>query len=708
MFKFFSALAVVIGSCGVSAWSQENPALAEGVEAVIDTAAALEERLGTEQPVVDLFAKDTFRLRPLVCPFNGRIDYDPELIHCEMLEVPENREAENGRMIELLVLTITPEEPEDWDVEEQGAWSLRDDPMVYLQGGPGGPGYGFVNRFVPVAEHTMRKLMILDQRGVGYSDNFCPYYGLANPEAANADSFAEAVEHQMNLTRLCLDGALAAGVDLQGYSNEENARDVIALRRALGLDEWNVWGISYGSTLALELLRQDTKGLRSTIIDGIAPVDYPDLFSAYGYLYHRALGEMQAACDGVDTCGANFPDITGQIRSAVSLVEGEPIVIEDALNPEIYPSGSATFFQDFVAGLPFLALYASDLYPSFPAMVDAMAASAEEGSLDERLRFLTSGRLDFFGDFAAGMNFTVTCQLGWLQNTAEAYPQDRAAFGELSLLGSERAAKEPSEICKDYGLLPHPIKPLQTNVPTLIANGQIDPITPPESAEHILPFFSQAQYVKVPFEGHGPTATESTCAYDLMREFLDAPTEDVDMTCLTDEMEAPAFWGPLWRTMGVTNVLSDQANDGKLGLILGGLSGLIALSFVLITGGSAARFINPSNFSYRANLGGGRLFTWLGAGLAVGGVGTVGYAGWLASEEGFLSLLFGLPGFARWGAVAALAGSLPALLGLWGLMTHLFAPRVPAGTFFGMLITNAAVIGLAVTVVIAGFAPWIG
>ncbi|NRA29902.1 MAG: hypothetical protein HRU11_06520, partial [Parvularculaceae bacterium] len=176
MFKYISAMAVAIGLSTGSAFAQDDALANDGVESVVDDVAAIEAQLAADQAAPDLFANDTYRLRPLVCPFGDRVSYDPELVHCEMLEVPENREAENSRMIELLVVTITPEEPEDWDTEENGKWSLRDDPMVYLQGGPGGPGYGFTDYFVATAEHTMRKLVVLDQRGVGYSEDFCPYY----------------------------------------------------------------------------------------------------------------------------------------------------------------------------------------------------------------------------------------------------------------------------------------------------------------------------------------------------------------------------------------------------------------------------------------------------------------------------------------------------------------------------------------------------
>ncbi|MGB5470016.1 MAG: hypothetical protein WBM64_06340, partial [Woeseiaceae bacterium] len=49
----------------------------------------------------DYFARDSFRIDNLVCPFKGNIDYEPGDIECGLLQVPENRENPNSRYIEL-------------------------------------------------------------------------------------------------------------------------------------------------------------------------------------------------------------------------------------------------------------------------------------------------------------------------------------------------------------------------------------------------------------------------------------------------------------------------------------------------------------------------------------------------------------------------------------------------------------------------------
>ena len=79
-------------------------ALAQSPESASDIAAIHGE----------LFARDTFKLDTVVCPFKGKIDYEPGDIECYLLQVPENREKPDSRFIELHVVKLA----STWDDEE--------------------------------------------------------------------------------------------------------------------------------------------------------------------------------------------------------------------------------------------------------------------------------------------------------------------------------------------------------------------------------------------------------------------------------------------------------------------------------------------------------------------------------------------------------------------------------------------------------------
>ncbi len=108
----------------------------------------------------DLLARDSFRIDTVVCPFKDKIEYEPGDIECFLLQVPENRERPDSRFIELhfvkLNSTWDDEESKEDDEEDSGlAPGKRDDPVIYLTGGPGAPVTYYIKRF---KDHGILKL----------------------------------------------------------------------------------------------------------------------------------------------------------------------------------------------------------------------------------------------------------------------------------------------------------------------------------------------------------------------------------------------------------------------------------------------------------------------------------------------------------------------------------------------------------------------
>lgn len=67
---------------------------------------------------------------------------------------------------------------------------------------------------------------------------------------------------------------MAEGFHLASYSSRENAADIAALRKQLGIEKWNVYGVSYGSDLAQQLLRTHREGIRSMVLDSVVPTSF--------------------------------------------------------------------------------------------------------------------------------------------------------------------------------------------------------------------------------------------------------------------------------------------------------------------------------------------------------------------------------------------------------------------------------------------------
>ena len=117
-------------------------------------------------------------------------------------------------------------------------------------------------------------MIFIDQRGELKSD---PFLSCPEIDQFQHDAVAEAWDNRAYrrrsgaATRACRDRLQGAGWDLSAYSATENAADVADLRVALGIDQWNIYGVSYGSYLALQTLRDHPQGIRTMALDGVFP-----------------------------------------------------------------------------------------------------------------------------------------------------------------------------------------------------------------------------------------------------------------------------------------------------------------------------------------------------------------------------------------------------------------------------------------------------
>jgi pimeloyl-ACP methyl ester carboxylesterase len=177
---------------------------------------------------------------------------------CGELTVPENRANPNGRTIRLAVArvpatTATP----------------RPDPIVFLTGGPGGIAFLDAPQAVASGMNADREVIFVAHRGTYHADPFltCPAYddylndslGLhfSDPATGKLDEAS---------VRASRSRQARTGVNVSASNAAENAADIAGLRVALGIAEWNVYGVSYGTDFAQWLLRDHPAGIRSAVL----------------------------------------------------------------------------------------------------------------------------------------------------------------------------------------------------------------------------------------------------------------------------------------------------------------------------------------------------------------------------------------------------------------------------------------------------------
>ncbi len=172
------------------------------------------------------------------CPFPVPIGYR---IDCGFVSVPEDRSQPGSPLIKIGVALV-----------HSRAAQPAPDPIFFLNGGPGGALIAalpnMLSGFDPLL--SVRDVVFFDQRGAGWSQP-----SLVCPEV-EALKIAELKGQRLPLEEslapylACRDRLQGAGVNVAAYNTTENAADVDDLRRALGYEQVNLFGVSYGTMLA--------------------------------------------------------------------------------------------------------------------------------------------------------------------------------------------------------------------------------------------------------------------------------------------------------------------------------------------------------------------------------------------------------------------------------------------------------------------------
>ena len=83
-------------------------------------------------------------------------------------------------------------------------------------------------------------------------------------------------------------------------------------------------------------------------------------------------------------------------------------------------------------------------------------------------------------------------------------------------------------------------EPVRSSIPTLILQGEYDPVTPPANGMLAAQTLSKSYFFLFPGVGHGVSSPISTCPDDIEQAFWVNPTEKPDASCING-MPEPFF-----------------------------------------------------------------------------------------------------------------------------------------------------------------------
>jgi pimeloyl-ACP methyl ester carboxylesterase len=396
------------------------------------------------------------------------------------------------------------------------SWSdaPEEEPVLFLTGGPGSAALLDFEDFSLYPFLEDRDLIVFDQRGTGAS---VPSLDCGEVDALAGD---EGLASSLALG-MCRSRLVREGVVLGAYTSAESAHDVADLRSALGVLEWDLYGISYGTRLALTVMRDHPAGIRSAILDGVYPLQ-ADLYAEGAANAHRAFEALFGACETDTSCSTAHPQLAARYYAFLERALRAPFTVTGE------SSGEWTVDHEVLIDYLYDRLYLTHVIPSLPAAIDGILA----GEMEPLIAFLEEGSWQgiddrAWDDIAEGMYLSVQCH-------------DEVPFYDAALAAGEEAGIAPEIVlsfevesiqagCRFWDVPragPVENEPVVSDVPTLLLSGEFDPITPPSWASRAAGTLANAHGLVFP-GGHG-VLTEFPCAGSVAMAFLDDPSRLVD------------------------------------------------------------------------------------------------------------------------------------------------------------------------------------
>lgn len=450
---------------------------------------------------------------------------------CFRAYLPENIFDPESRLIEIAGIRVN-----------AGASKYR---SVYLQGGPGIGTTYMVDHFA----RTGRDTFILDARSTGRSEPKLGCVALeefwvesrANPEyndRAEGEETAHKKSEQM--LRECVEGFISDGTDLNYYNTRSLAADIELIRRLHEVDSWILHGSSYGTKLALEILRNYPETVEAVLLE--SPLDLGvDFFAGLTDSAIAAIDLVERTCSQDSACFKKHGSFREELFDLITELNEEPVEIEVTR-----PVSAERFLYQVdgneILDVTFALLYYSNAIESLPRQV----SKARWGGLEEMMQFYVNGRDPQVFDFSYGLYWSTWCREGIPHHNPAVIETDLALIeATYSTQVAESfeanfASDSLGTYCEildvDSASLPESIETAD-DTPIWIFAGSFDPVTPAKGAEALSQKLAGSTYLNFGEQAHG---IRGSCAGKIRDAILTDPHSEIETDCV-DPTKAPEF-----------------------------------------------------------------------------------------------------------------------------------------------------------------------
>ncbi len=439
-------------------------------------------------------------------------------VRCGRYEVFEHREAKSGRKIALKVVVLPATGP-----------NPAPDPIVFFAGGPG---EGVTDYAPGVARSGMvkkRDVVLVDVRGTGGSNPLtCPYQTDGSRQLDLLEEFLP-----LEGVKACR-AKLETSNDLSTYVTPVLVDDVHEVVTALGYDKVNLSGGSYGTYASQAYMRRHPEGVRTAILEGVVAFD-TRLPLEVARNAQAALDGLLAECAAEAPCAAAFPDLAGDLRTVLTRIKEKPgraTVVDPKTGKDTERELS---WAVVIQTLRYMS-YSSASAQEIPLAIHLAAHG--DWSIFARNATVYGGAL---GGMPDGLYLSVTCP----EDVARIRDEDVAAAVAGTYLGDYRIRQQrgacalwpKTKLAADFW------EPLHSSIPTLVINGERDPVTPVKDAVLVAKGLSNSRTIIVPDGAHGSDGLEGLdCLDEIQGRFVDqAGFDGLDIEGCLAKIRRPPF-----------------------------------------------------------------------------------------------------------------------------------------------------------------------
>lgn len=487
--------------------------LAAGLSVLMLNACGGSASSDLDGPVGRQYGRIAFESCTLAAPYST-ISVEAQ---CTRFEVAENPALPQGRKVALNIAWLP--------ATNEGAGT--EDPVFFLAGGPGQSAVE-VWPTVDAAFREVRKqrhVVLVDQRGTGQSNPLaCRDERGKNAYGETQDTSADAATA---FARRCAEQLQA---DPRFYTTTDAVRDLDAVRAALGAEQINLIGGSYGTRVAQQYAMRHPQHTRSLVLDGVVPNELV-LGSEHARNLDEALAQQFKRCQQAPACADKFgKDQREQLRALMARLSAQPVQVEYR-DPSTNHIGTGQVDAATVASLTRMFSYA----PQAAALLPLVLSEAEQRRYEPLMSVAKLLENQLGEQFMHGMQLSVICTED--ADLLEDNPADRdTVMGEAmnAYLKAQCAAWPTGTRPKDFHT------PLKSDAPALLLSGELDPVTPPRYGTQVERHLRNGRHLVLKGQGHGSFGTG--CVPKLLGRFMEsADARSLDAACLDSLDYVPPF-----------------------------------------------------------------------------------------------------------------------------------------------------------------------